>query len=110
MLSLGGGGGKHQLDLSNKPIDEHKLEGYIMYILLQSACLDIKVRKWANIRNQAPHLTHETNGKVTTSQLDITNESQEVSPFPEGDHKASINRRGQKHDKYKKIYPITDYS
>ena len=30
--------------------------------------------------NQAPHLTQDTNGKVTTSQLDITNESQEVSP------------------------------
>ena len=27
-----------------------------------------------------------------TSQLDITNESQEVSTFPAGDHKASINR------------------
>ena len=25
---------------------------------------------------------------MTTSQLDITNESQEVSPFPAGDHKA----------------------
>ena len=39
----------------------------------------------AKIRNrytQAPHLTQDTNGKVTTSQLDITNESQEVSPFP----------------------------
>ena len=43
--------------------------------------------------NQAPHLTQDTNGKVTTSQLDITNESQEVSPFAEGDHKASTNRR-----------------
>ena len=31
--------------------------------------------------------------KVTKSQLDITNESQEVSPFPAGDHKASQNRR-----------------
>ena len=43
-----------------------------------------KVRKKAKIRNrynQAPHLTR----KVTTSQLDITNESQEVSPFPAGD-------------------------
>ena len=28
-----------------------------------------------------------------TSQLDITNESQEVSPFPARDHKASTNRR-----------------
>ena len=55
----------------------------------------MKVRKRAKIRNrynQAPHLTQNTNGKVTTSQLDITNESQEVSPFPAGDHKASINR------------------
>ena len=33
----------------------------------------------------------------TTSQLEITNESQEVSPFPSGDHKASINRRARKH-------------
>ena len=42
-----------------------------------------KVRKRAKIRNQynqAPYLTQDTNGKVTTSQLDITNESQEVSP------------------------------
>ena len=44
-----------------------------------------KVRKRAKIRNrynQAPHLTQDPNGKVTMSQLDITNESQEVSPFP----------------------------
>ena len=50
----------------------------------------IKVRRMAKIRNrynQAPHLTQDTNGKVTTSQLDITNESQEVNPFPAGDHK-----------------------
>ena len=55
-----------------------------------------KVRKRAKIRNrynQAPHMNKDTNGKVTTSQLDITNESQEVSPFPAGDHKASANRR-----------------
>ena len=50
----------------------------------------------ANIRNrlnQAPHLTQDTNGQVITSQLDITNESQEDSPFPGDDHKASTNRR-----------------
>ena len=51
--------------------------------------------------NQAPHLTKDTNGKVTTSQLDITNESQEVSPFPAGDHKASINIHARKHNKNK---------
>ena len=40
--------------------------------------------KIRNRYNQAPHLTQDTNEKVTTSQLDITNESQEVSPFPAG--------------------------
>ena len=52
----------------------------------------LKVKKRAKIRNrynQAPDLTQDTNGKVTTSQLDITNESQEAA----GDHKASTNRR-----------------
>ena len=47
--------------------------------------MTIKVSKGAKIRNQynhVPHLTKDTNGKVTTSQLDTTNESQEVSPFP----------------------------
>ena len=50
-----------------------------------------KISKGAKIRNQynqVPHLTQDTNGKVTNSQSDTTNESQEVSPFPAGDHKA----------------------
>ena len=62
-----------------------------------------KVSKGAKIRsryNQVPHLTQDTNGKVTNSQLDTTNESQEVSPFPAGDHKAHINRRAQRHGKH----------
>ena len=62
------------------------------------------VRKRAKIRNrynQAPHLTQDTNWKVTTLQLDITNESQEVSPFSVDDHKAPINRRARKHNKHK---------
>ena len=39
-----------------------------------------KVSKGAKIRNrynQVPHLTQDTNGKVTNSQLDTTNKSQE---------------------------------
>ena len=32
---------------------------------------------------------------------DTANESQEVSPFPAGDHKANINRRAQRHSKHK---------
>ena len=42
------------------------------------------------------------NEKVTNSQLDTTNESQEVSPLPAGDQKAHINRRIQMHSKQKK--------
>ena len=63
-----------------------------------------KVSKGAQIRNrynQVPHLAEHTNGKVTNSQLDTTNESQEVSPFPAGDHKAHINRCEQRHSKHK---------
>ena len=64
----------------------------------------IKVSKGAKIRsqyNQVPHPTQNTNRKVTNSQLDTTNESQEVSPFPAGDHKAHINTRAQRHGKHK---------
>ena len=66
--------------------------------------LPCKVRKRANIRNrynQVPHLTQDTNGKVTNSQLDIKEESQEASPFSAGAHRASINRRARKHNKQK---------
>ena len=79
-------------------MDCNKYTIYIVYVL------GVKVRKRATIRNrynQTPHLTQDTNGKVTTSQLDITNECQEVSPFPAGDHKTSINRRARKHTKTK---------
>ena len=65
---------------------------------------NLKVSKGVKIRNrnnQVPHLTKDTNGKVTNSQLDTTDESQEVSPFPTGDHKAHTNRRAQRHSKRK---------
>ena len=65
---------------------------------------NIKVSKGARIRkryNQVPLLTQDTNEKVTNSQLDTTNESQEVSPLPEGDHKAHTNRRAKRHSKQK---------
>ena len=45
----------------------------------------INVSKGAKIRNrynQVPQVTQDTNGKVINSQLDTTNERQEVSPFP----------------------------
>ena len=60
-----------------------------------------KGAKNRNRYNQVPHLTQDSNGKVTHSQLDARNESQEVSPFQAGDHKAHINRRAQRHFKHK---------
>ena len=65
----------------------------------------------ANIRNrynQVPHLTQDTNGKVTNSQVDTTNESQEVSTFPAGDHKAQISRGTQRYNKHKTKKNIND--
>ena len=67
----------------------------------------LKVYKGAKIRNryiQVPYLTQDTNGKVTNSELDTTNESQEVSPFPAGDHKAQITDV-QRHSKHKEEPP-----
>ena len=64
-----------------------------------------KVRKGAKIRNrynQVPNLTQDTNGKVTNSQLDTTNESQEVSPFPAGDHKATRHSKRTTEQKHKR--------
>ena len=77
--------------------------------------LNDKVSKGAKIRsryNQVPHPTQDTNGKVTNSQLDTTNESQEVSPFPAGDHKAHINGHAQRHSTLKedqKLFFKTDH-
>ena len=81
------------------------LENFGFIIALKSSIF-VKVSKGAKIRNQynqVPHLTQDTSGKETNSQLDTTNESQEVSPFPAGDHKAHINRRAQRHSKHKTV-------
>ena len=71
----------------------------------------LKVSKGAKIRNQYNQvslLTQDTNVKVTNSQLNTTNESQEVCPFPAGNHKAHINRRAQRHSKHKAEKNIKD--
>ena len=55
----------------------------------------IKVRNRAKIRNrykQAPYLTQDTNEKVTTSQIDVTNESQKVSPLQAGKIEDNFNK------------------
>ena len=83
----------------------NKVLYYIKYKVLSNIYIVIlKVSKGAKIRNRyniVPHLTQDTNGKVTNSQLDTINESQEFSPFPAGDHKAHTNRRAQRHSKHK---------
>ena len=56
----------------------------------------LKEREVARIRNrynQVPHLNQDTIWDSDKTQLNITNKSQEVSPFPVGDHKAAMNRR-----------------
>ena len=56
----------------------------------------VKVSKTTKIRkryNQIPHLTQYTTWESNKNTINITNKSQEVSPFPAGDHKATTNRR-----------------
>ena len=55
-----------------------------------------KVRKTARIMNQynqVPHLSQGTKWENNKITMNITNKSQEVSPFPSGDRKAAMNRR-----------------
>ena len=89
------------------------LELSIINLILASMFVSVKISKEAKIRNQynqVPQLTQDINGKVTNSQLDTTNEGQEVSSFPAGDHKAHINRRAQRHSKRKTEKKVKDSS
>ena len=56
-----------------------------------------KLRKNAKIRNwynQVPHLTQDITWESDkNTRKHLTQESQEVSPFPAGDHKAATNRQ-----------------
>ena len=57
--------------------------------------LILKVRKTAKIRkryNHVPDLTQDTTRESNKNTINITNKSQEVNPFPAGDHKAAMNR------------------
>ena len=52
-------------------------------------------------RKTRPFITEKLlMGRKETNQTK-TSKSQEVSPFPAGDHKAHINRRAQRHSKHK---------
>ena len=67
----------------------------------------LKVIKGAKIRNrynQVPHLTQDTNGKVTNSQLDTTNKSQFRSALSQ----QVTTRHAQRHCKHKAEKDIKD--
>ena len=68
------------------------------FVIFHDISIIFKASKGAKIRNryyQVPHMTYDTNGKATNSQLhvDTTNESQEASPFPAGDNKAQTRAK-----------------
>ena len=73
----------------------------IPYYSTTSEC--IKVNKGAKMRylyNQVqPDPGYQW--ELTNSQLDTTNENQEASPFPAGDHTAHINIHVQRHSRNK---------
>ena len=77
-----------QLNLASKAL-------WILLSLSKHVVL-IKVRKTTKIRkryNQVQHLIHDTAWESNKNTINITNKSQEVSPFSEGEHKAAMNRR-----------------
>ena len=57
---------------------------------------DINVSKKAKVRNQYNQIPHLTQGITWVSDKNIRKnpiqESQDVSPFPAGDHKTAMNR------------------
>ena len=71
--------------------------GCLFHILIKYNWSQLfKVRKMAKVKkryNQVPHLTHDTTWESNKNTINIINKSQEVSPFPAGDHKAAMDRR-----------------
>ena len=70
-------------------------EGWLLYSNCTSVYPHCKVRKSARIRiryNEVPRLFQDTKWESNKITINITNKSQEVSPFPSGDHKAAIDR------------------
>ena len=67
-----------------------------------SGCQDHSVTKYekvAKIRNpysRVPHLTQDTTWESDKNTIKIANESQEISSFPAGGHKAAMNRQNNR--------------
>ena len=61
--------------------------------ILSSQINSMKVRKETKIRkryDQVPYLPQDTTREINKNIINITNKSQEVSPFPAGDHKSAV--------------------
>ena len=63
---------------------------YVIFLDTDHSKKDDKIRKRYN---QVLHLTQDTTWESNKKSINITNKSQEVSPFRAGDHKAAMNRR-----------------
>ena len=67
----------------------------------------MKAKKIRNRYNQVPHLTQDTNGKVTNLQLDTTNKESRGQPFPsrrpQGTNKQTCTKTWQTQDRTKTL-------
>ena len=75
---------------------DHVIPKKITYTIEITPYYDSKSKKGAQFRkryNQVPHQTQDTTWESNKNTINITNKSQEVSPFSAGDHKAAMNRR-----------------
>ena len=85
-----------EYDIFNQFLNKNILHFYKFLCLRFDRLNAMKVRKPAKIRNrynQVPHLTQDITWESDKNTIKHhKQESQEVSPFPEGDHKAAIDR------------------
>ena len=73
---------------------KYSIREYVCIVLIKDS---FKISKTSMIRkeyNQVPHLTQDTTWESNRTTINITNKSQDVSPYSAGDYKA-INRRVQ---------------
>ena len=96
-----------------RPVIFNKIFSFSFWLPWQPEfCMELKsfnkVKKEAKIRkryNQVPYLTQDTTWESYKNTINITNKSQEVNPFPAGDHKAAMDRRksmrNTRHKKHK---------
>ena len=78
-----------QSSRANESVPDCSKTGLCIKLNVYGCCLEETHESKKESKDQesiqsSPHLTQDTNWKVTTSQLDITNESQEVTLSKQG--------------------------